>query len=71
LYPNEKWEPLENGIFVAKSRMPRSAEQMNILEKSYNRTGYWRNVEVRSIYSLILVYSSNEKTLSLPTKFSM
>jgi len=33
LYPNEKWEPLEAGIFIAKSRMPRSAEQINVLEK--------------------------------------
>ena len=33
LYPHEKWEFLENGIFIAKSRMPRSAEQINILEK--------------------------------------
>ena len=24
LYPDEKWELLENGIFIAKSRMPRS-----------------------------------------------
>jgi hypothetical protein len=33
LYPHEKWEPLEEGIFIAKSRMPRSAEQINVLEK--------------------------------------
>ena len=33
LYPHEKWELLENGIFIAKSRMPRSAEQINTLEK--------------------------------------
>jgi hypothetical protein len=33
LYPHEKWEPLEAGIFIAKSRMPRSAEQINVLEK--------------------------------------
>ena len=33
LYPHEKWEKLENGIFIAKSRIPRSAEQINILEK--------------------------------------
>jgi hypothetical protein len=33
LYPHEKWEPLENGIFIAKSRMPRSAEQIKVLEK--------------------------------------
>ncbi|MDR2951751.1 MAG: hypothetical protein LBU82_00760, partial [Treponema sp.] len=24
LYPHEKWEKLEDGIFIAKSRMPRS-----------------------------------------------
>jgi len=33
LYPHEKWEILEAGIFIAKSRMPRSAEQINVLEK--------------------------------------
>jgi hypothetical protein len=33
LYPHEKWEVLEAGIFIAKSRMPRSAEQINVLEK--------------------------------------
>jgi hypothetical protein len=33
LYPREKWEPLENGVFIAKSRRPRSTEQIHILEK--------------------------------------
>jgi len=33
LYPHEKWEFLENGIYIAKSRMPRSAEQIHILDK--------------------------------------
>jgi hypothetical protein len=33
LYPNEKWEFLEQGIYIPKSRMPRSAEQINTLEK--------------------------------------
>jgi len=33
LYPHEKWEVLEAGIFIAKNRMPRSAEQINVLEK--------------------------------------
>ena len=33
LYPLEKFEIIENGIFIAKSRMPRSAEQVNVLEK--------------------------------------
>jgi hypothetical protein len=33
LYPHEKWEVLEAGIFIGKSRMPRSAEQINVLEK--------------------------------------
>ena len=33
LYPHEKWEVLEAGISIAKSRMPRSAEQINVLEK--------------------------------------
>ena len=32
LYPHEKWEQLENGIYIAKSRMPRSARQLNILD---------------------------------------
>ena len=30
LYPHEKWELLENRIFIAKSRMPRSAEQIGV-----------------------------------------
>ena len=33
LYPHEKWEILEKGLYIAKSRIPRSAEQINILEK--------------------------------------
>jgi hypothetical protein len=33
LYPREKWEPLEAGIFISKTRMPRSAEQIKVLEK--------------------------------------
>jgi hypothetical protein len=33
LFPREKWEVLEAGIFIAKSRMPRSADQINVLEK--------------------------------------
>jgi hypothetical protein len=33
MYRHEKWEKLEVGIFIAKSRMPRSAEQINVLEK--------------------------------------
>ena len=33
LYPLEKWELLEKCLFIAKSRMPRSAEQINTLEK--------------------------------------
>ena len=33
LYPHEKWELLENGIYIAKSRMPRSADQINVLDK--------------------------------------
>jgi hypothetical protein len=37
LYPHEKWEKLEDGIFIAKSRMPRSAEQINVLEKELRR----------------------------------
>jgi hypothetical protein len=28
LYPHEKWEQVENGIFIAKRRFPRSADQM-------------------------------------------
>ena len=33
LYPREKWQLLENSIFIAKSRMPRSAEQIKVLDK--------------------------------------
>ena len=33
LYPHEKWEFLEDGIYIAKSRMPHSAEQINVLDK--------------------------------------
>jgi len=33
LFPHEKWEIVEEGIFISKNRMPRSAEQVNILEK--------------------------------------
>ena len=33
LFPHEKWETLEAGIFISKSRIPRSAEQINTLEK--------------------------------------
>jgi len=33
LYPYEKWEKLDDEIYIAKSRIPRSAEQINILEK--------------------------------------
>jgi hypothetical protein len=33
LYPREKWEPLEAGIFISKTRMPRSVEQIKVLEK--------------------------------------
>jgi len=56
LYPHEKWEILENGIFIAKSRMPRSAEQIHILEKELQQarilvergsTGSIRQVEER------------------------
>ena len=35
LYPHEKWELLENGIYIAKSRMPRSADQINVLDKEF------------------------------------
>ena len=33
LHPREKWEVLEARIYIAKSRMPRSAEQIKVLEK--------------------------------------
>ena len=33
LYPREKWELLENHIYIAKSRMPRSVEQIHVLDK--------------------------------------
>jgi len=32
-YPHEKWDILETGIYIAKSRMPRSAEQIKTLDK--------------------------------------
>ncbi|MCL2720041.1 MAG: hypothetical protein FWD47_01705 [Treponema sp.] len=33
LYPHEKWDIIDAGIFIAKSRMPRSAEQIKTLDK--------------------------------------
>ena len=33
LYPQEIWEFLENDIYIAKSRIPRSTEQINTLKK--------------------------------------
>jgi hypothetical protein len=37
LYPREKWEPLEAGIFISKNRMPRSAEQIKVQGTSDGR----------------------------------
>lgn len=33
LYPNEKWNEYAPGIYIAESRMPKSAEQVKTLEK--------------------------------------
>jgi len=33
LYPHEKWDLLDTGIYIAKSRMPRSAEQIKTIKK--------------------------------------
>ena len=65
LYPHEKWEPLEHGIFIAKSRMPRSAEQINILEKELQQARIL--VERGStVYFLPEIPLSNEKHIKYP-----
>ena len=65
LYPHEKWEPLENGIFIAKSRMPRSAEQINVLEKELQQARIL--VERGSmVYLLPEIPQSNEKHIKYP-----
>jgi hypothetical protein len=65
LYPHEKWEPLENGIFVAKSRMPRSAEQINILEKELQQA---RILAERgsTVYLLPEISLPNKKHIKYP-----
>ena len=65
LYPREKWELLESGIFIAKSRMPRSAEQINTLEKELRQA---RILVVRgnTVYLLPEMSQSNEKRKKYP-----
>jgi hypothetical protein len=65
LYPHEKWEPLENGIFIAKSRMPRSAEQINVLEKELRQA---RILVLRgsTVYLLPEIPQPGEKKIKYP-----
>jgi hypothetical protein len=65
LYPHEKWETLENGIFIAKSRMPRSAEQINILEKELRQA---RILVLRgsTVYLLPETPQPGEKNIKYP-----
>ena len=65
LYPHEKWEVLEAGIYIAKSRMPRSAEQINILEKELRQA---RILAERgsTIYLLPETANPNEKHVKHP-----
>ncbi|GHV85777.1 hypothetical protein AGMMS50230_13850 [Spirochaetia bacterium] len=65
LYPREKWEALEAGIFIAKSRIPRSAEQINVLEKELRQARIL--VERGStVYLLPEATNSNEKHIKHP-----
>jgi len=65
LYPHEKWEILEHGIFIAKSRMPRSAEQIHILEKELQQARIL--VERGStVYLLPEMSNSNERQVKYP-----
>ena len=65
LYPYEKWDFLENGIFIAKGRMPRSAEQINILEKELRQARIL--VERGStVYLLPETSHSSEKHVKYP-----
>jgi hypothetical protein len=65
LYPHEKWELLENGIFIAKSRIPRSAEQIHILEKELQQARIL--VERGStVYLLPEISHSSEKHIKRP-----
>jgi hypothetical protein len=65
LYPREKWESLEAGIFIAKSRMPRSAEQINVLEKELRQA---RILVKRgsTVYLLPESANPNEKRIKHP-----
>jgi len=65
LYPHEKWELLEHGIFIAKSRMPRSVEQIHILEKELQQA---RILVGRgsTVYLLPEIPLSNEKHIKYP-----
>jgi hypothetical protein len=65
LYPNEKWEPLEKGIYIAKSRMPRSAEQINILEKELRQARILVD-RGSSIYLLPEIVHPGEKHVKYP-----
>lgn len=65
LYPHEKWEVLEAGVIIAKSRMPRSADQINTLEKELRQARIL--VERGStVYLLPEATSSNEKNIKHP-----
>ena len=65
LYPHEKWEILEKGIFIAKSRMPRSAEQINVLEKELRQA---RILVLRgsAVYLLPETPQPGEKNIKYP-----
>jgi hypothetical protein len=65
LYPYEKWETLEDGIFIAKTRMPRSAEQINVLEKELRQA---RILTARgsTVYLLPETAAPNQKRVKHP-----
>jgi len=65
LYPHEKWEILEAGIFIAKSRMPRSAEQINVLEKELRQARILVDRE-STVYLLPESTHPNEKHVKYP-----
>jgi hypothetical protein len=65
LYPREKWEVLETGIFIAKSRMPRSAEQINVLEKELRQARILAG-RGSTVYLLPETANPNEKRVKHP-----
>jgi len=65
LYPYEKWESLEAGIFIAKSRMPRSAEQINVLEKELRQARILAD-RGSTIYLLPEIVHPGEKHVKYP-----